>query len=153
MIKKIFLALTLLSLSAFAHAQQTLTPTTFMDQWDQPQALNSETKWLIFTANKESGKWVKEYLEGMDVEDMAVKKWLYVADISGMPSLITKFMAIPKMKDYKFSIALEKEGEVSSDWPKQEGAVNVYQLNALAIDKVHTLTSADEVNAFLESIQ
>ena len=31
---------------------------------------------------------------------------VYVADISGMPSLISKFIALPKMKKYPFSVLL-----------------------------------------------
>jgi len=155
MIKSLILAVTLLGFNAVAQAEQaveTLAPAQFMDQWEKPQALNADTKWVIFTSTKEAGKWVKETLETMQVEDMAAKQWLYVADISGMPSLITKFMAIPKMQDYKFSIALEREGDITQDWPKQEDAVNIYQMNALTIQKVHAFTSEDEVVAFFKTM-
>jgi len=157
MFKKVCMAVALVGMSAFgmnavAQSEQVLSPTVFMDQWEQPQALSSDTKWLIFTADKQSGKWVKETLETMDVKDMAAKNWLYVADVSGMPSFITKFMAIPKMKDYAFPIALEREGVASSEWPKQEDSVNIYELNNLVIQKVHTLTSAEDVSAFLKSM-
>ena len=145
MIKKILLALTFFTMSAVAYAQQTLVPAEFLDQWEKPQALNADTKWVIFTSTKEAGKWVKETLETMQVEDMAAKQWLYVADISGMPSLITKFMAIPKMQDYKFPIALEREGDITQAWPKQEDAVNVYKMDGLTIQKVYALTSEPEV--------
>ncbi|MBN2865469.1 MAG: hypothetical protein JXK16_05625 [Thiotrichales bacterium] len=152
MIKKILLALTFFTMSAVAYAQQTLVPAEFLDQWEKPQALNADTKWVIFTSTKEAGKWVKETLETMQVEDMAAKQWLYVADISGMPSLITKFMAIPKMQDYKFPIALEREGDITQAWPKQEDAVNVYKMDGLTIQKVYALTSEPEVVEFFKTM-
>ncbi|HHS99728.1 MAG TPA: hypothetical protein ENK73_02630 [Thiomicrospira sp.] len=151
--KKWILALLFLSLTAVAQADQKLTPTVFMDQWDQPQALTSDVKWLIFSTTKDGGNWVKTQLEEMGIENLQSKNWMYVADVSQMPSLITKFMAIPKMQDYKFAIALEREGEATADWPKQEDAVNVYKLNALTIEEVHTLTTQESVASFLNSIE
>ena len=135
-----------------ALAQQTLEPITFMDQWGKPQVLNLSTKWLIFTDNKDSGTWVKTQLENLDGEALMAKNTVYIADVSGMPSLITKFIAIPKMQDYSFPIALETQGVVSKAWPKKEGAVNVYQLSALTITNVHALTSQAQVSAFFTSI-
>jgi len=153
MIKKWMLLFALFGLSAPMQAGQTLTPTTFVDQWEQPLSLSSDVQWLIFSTSKEGGNWVKTHLEEMEVENLKAKNWMYVADISQMPSLITKFMAIPKMQDYKFSIALEKEGEVTANWPKQEGAVNVYKLNALSIEEFHALKTKEDVASFLNSIK
>ena len=155
MIKPLLLAVTLFSFSGVIQAEQalkTLAPSQFMDQWEKPQALNADTNWVIFTSTKATGKWVKETLETLKVEDMTAKQWLYVADISGMPSFITKFMAIPKMQDYRFPIALEREGDITQNWPKQEDAVNIYQMNALTIQKVHALTSEDQVVAFFKTM-
>jgi len=153
MIKKWALALALSGVAAFAQAEQKLNPTVFMDQWDQPQSLTSDVQWVIFSTTKDGGNWVKTQLEEMGIENLKAKKWMYVADVSQMPSLITKFMAIPKMQDYKFSIALEREGDVTADWPKQEDAVNIYKLNALTIEEVHTLTTKESVAAFIDSIK
>lgn len=155
MFKRFVLALGFVALgvSGLAQAEQKLAPTEFMDQWEQPQLLNSDTKWLIFTDTKDAGSWVKDTLEALEIEDMATNNWLYVADVSGMPSLITRFMAIPKMKNYKFSIALEREGDLTKDWPKQESAVNIYQLNALTVEKVHAFKNEGDVASFLKSIQ
>ena len=147
------LGLATMGASGLAQAEQTLAPAQFMDQWEQPQLLSGDTKLVIFTATKDTGNWVKSTLETLAIEDMAAKNWLYVADVSGMPSFITKFMAIPKMKNYKFPIALEREGDLTKNWPKQKDAVNVYQMNALTIEEAHTFTSEDEVVNFLKSIQ
>ncbi|MEA3404464.1 MAG: hypothetical protein U9R28_01855 [Pseudomonadota bacterium] len=153
MFKKWMLAFVLLGFTAVVQAEQKLNATVFMDQWDQPQSLTPDVQWLIFSTTKDGGSWVKTQLEEMGIENLQAKNWMYVADISQMPSLITKFMAIPKMKNYKFSIALEKEGEATVDWPKQEDAVNIYKLNALTIEEVHSLTSKESVATFLNSIK
>ncbi|MDG6777941.1 hypothetical protein QCB44_04385 [Thiomicrorhabdus sp. zzn3] len=152
MLKKWLLSALLMSFSLLAHAQ-TLQAHTFEDQWKKPQVLNAQTQWVIFSSHKAGGEWVKNALSTLETTDLAQKNWLYVADISAMPSLISKFVAIPKMQDYKFAIALEKEGEATKDWPKQDDKVSVYKLNALEVVDTTFLDSEEAVIDFLKSIQ
>ncbi|WP_178862326.1 hypothetical protein [Thiomicrorhabdus cannonii] len=154
MIKKILLPLLLLlAFSAQAAELKSLQAHTFMDQWDKPQTLNEQTEWLILSTHKAGGEWVKKALSDLKIQDLAAKNWLYVADISAMPSLITRFVAIPKMQDYTFAIALEKEGEVTANWPKQADKVSVYKLKGLQIEEVHTLDSEQAVLNFIKLIK
>ncbi len=56
---------------------------------------------------------------------LTTNKAYYVADISGMPSLIAKFFALPKMKDYPFSVLLVDE-EQTKAFTKKEDNITVY---------------------------
>lgn len=152
MLKKLLLSAFLMSFTLLAQAQ-TFKAHSFEDQWDKPQALNAQTQWVIFSSHKAGGEWVKNALSTLEITDLAQKNWIYVADISAMPSLISKFVAIPKMQDYKFAIALEKEGDFTKDWPKQEDKVSVYKLNALEVVDTTYLDSEEAVVDFLKSIQ
>ena len=52
---------------------------------------------------------------------------VYVGDISGMPYLISRFFAIPKMQKYQFSILfLDEENQKYFD--KKEDMITVYTL-------------------------
>lgn len=155
MVKKILatagLTLSMLFASQAAMAQ-TLSAHSFEDQWEKQQVLDNQVQWLVYSTHKDGGKWVKESLQELGWTDLKSKQLLYVADISAMPSLITKFIAIPNMQDYPFPIALDTEGEVTADWPQQEEKVNVYRLNQLNIEEAKHLSSKEEVMAFLKSI-
>lgn len=154
MLKKIFLPfLMLLALGAQAAEIKSLPAHTFEDQWAKPQNLNEQTQWVILSTHKAGGEWVKKALGELQINDMAARNWLYVADVSAMPSLITRFVAIPNMQDYAFSIALEKEGEVTANWPKQPETVSVYKLNKLQIEEVHALDSEQAVMNFIKLIK
>ena len=52
---------------------------------------------------------------------------VYVADISGMPSLISKFIALPKMKKYPFSVLLLDDTN-KDNFVKEDGKIIVYSL-------------------------
>ncbi|MBD3754350.1 MAG: hypothetical protein IE937_01770 [Gammaproteobacteria bacterium] len=154
MIKKILLPLLLLlAFSGQAAEFKSLQAHTFMDQWDKPQMLNQQTEWVIFSNHKAGGEWVKKALNELQIQDLAEKHWLYVADISAMPSLISRFVAIPKMQDYAFAIALEKDGETTANWPKKTDAVSIYKLKALQIEEIYTLDSEQAVMNFFKLIK
>lgn len=155
MLNKILLT-TLVWVASFgAQANQPsveLSAHNFGNQWEKPMSLDDQTEWLIFSSHKAGGEWVRNAFTTLNVTDPQSLKWLYVADISAMPSLISKFIAIPKMQDYPFAIALEKEGEFTSSWPKREEAVSVYKLNHLTIEKVEFFESEQALTEFLKGL-
>lgn len=127
-----------------------LKPLVLEDQWGKEQALNSDTKLLIFSHHKDGSGWVKQALIELNVSNMAEKNWLYVANISRMPKLITKIFAIPKMRDYEFSIALLRDDEAVKLWPKKEDFVAIYTLSNLTIESVEYFNTADAVKLYLQ---
>ena len=52
---------------------------------------------------------------------------VFIADISGMPSLITKFFALPKMKKYNYNVLLIYDEE-EKRFLKKEEKLTVYKL-------------------------
>lgn len=146
--KKLIILLLTALLSVTAIAEQ-LPRTKLISQWDEPIVVDETIKMVIFAADKERGNWVKNALDSLKITDLAAKKWVYVADISAMPSLITKLFAMPKMKKYAFSIGLDKEGEVTKDWPKVPEQVSVYFLDQLGIKSVKHFVDEASLTAFL----
>ncbi|BBP43363.1 hypothetical protein [Thiosulfativibrio zosterae] len=143
----------LFSQTAIADALQ-LKPQSFETQFDQTLSLDAQTQWVIFSTTKDGGNWVKETFAKLEFNEATLdsKHLLYVADIHKMPSFISKMFAIPKMRDYGFPIALDKEGEGTQDWPTQENAVNVYQLNQLEVVKTLHFANQADLENFLKGI-
>ena len=156
--KKLMLATLLSGVMVFSQAAVAdvvkLKPQSFETQFDQTLSLNTQTQWVIFSTTKDGGNWVKEAFAQLNFNEatLASKQLLYVADIHKMPSFISKMFAIPKMRDYGFPIALDKEGEGTQDWPTQENAVNVYQLNQLEVIKTMHFANQSDLENFLKGI-
>ena len=140
----------LLFLTTTTHAEE-LQPLAVVDQWGKAQVLNSETQLLIFSHHKEGSGWVKQALQVMGITNMEEKHWLYVADISSMPKMITKLFAVPKMRDYAFPIALARDEKTLQEWPKKEGFVAIYSLNNLFIESMVYFNTSDTIRLHLES--
>jgi len=72
---------------------------------------------------------------------------LYISDISGMPSLITSWFAIPKMKKFDFKVALiydEDEGKVLN---RQDEKVTVMFVKDNNITSIKFVSSKDLATA------
>jgi len=142
----------LLSQAAYA---QTLQSQQFNDQWDKPVELTEQTKWLVISQSKESGNTVKEAFDSLELKDLKQHKIIYLADISAMPSLVTKLFALPKMRDYAFPMALiREEGELSAmQLPvKDLDSVAVIALDKLNVGEAKYFSDSKSLTEFLKSM-
>lgn len=144
------LAFVLMMFFSVVYAEE-LKPQVFEDQFGETISLSASTQWLVFSYDKSGGEWVKDALKTLNMTDLEARGGLYVADISAMPGLITKLFALPKMKKYEFKIALDRSGDVTKDWPRNEGTVTLMRLNGLNIVEKTQANSADQVKAFLSA--
>lgn len=128
---------------------ETLTAFQIENQFSEPAALTADTKYIIFSSDMDAAKNLNEYLnENISKHDLS--KTLIIADISKMPTLVSKMFAIPKMKKYSYKLALDKTGETTKNWPRQKGNLVVIKLTALKIDSVETLNSKEAVAGFFK---
>lgn len=127
---------------SFSVIAEQLADSHFADQWDQAVIVDASTQLVIFSADMDASKLVRAVLEDYSKEDLSANHWVYIADISAMPSLISSMFAIPKMKKYPFSVGLDRKGEPTQAWPRQAGQVTVMQLQQRAIKQ--TLFFAEE---------
>lgn len=125
--KKILFS-TLLLVATFANALNIgdATPTfEIKDQFEKKHKIAADTKTILVAADKDTSTILKEYFLAKDAKFLSTNKAYYLADISGMPSLIAKFFALPKMKKYPFSVLLVDEEQTKS-FTKKEGNITVY---------------------------
>jgi hypothetical protein len=122
---------------------------TLQDQHDKTLGVTVKTQIVLFSRGMKGGDIIKEALMSFPA-DKRVKELVYVADISGMPSLIAKFVAIPQMQDLPFNIALDREGESTQSWPGDKNTATVIHLQQL---KVISVVQVDTSEALLEAIK
>ena len=151
MIKK-FLFTVLLGLSAFANSLTVGTdiPTlTVKDQFEKEHIIDANIKTIIFSATKTEGTTIKEFLLTKDKDYLTTNKAAYVADITGMPSLITKFIALPKMKDYPFSVLLIDEANKTL-FPVKEDMISIISLENGKVTDIKYVKTAAELRQILK---
>jgi hypothetical protein len=149
-----------LPLPLAAHAAQvatlaagsTMHPLSLSDQHDQPVAVRAETRWLVFTSEKPVSDMVSAVLSAEPAGVVDRLRLVYVADISGMPALVTRMFALPKLRELRFPIGLVRDpAQVAqvADIPRQTGSATVLRLEAGRIVQSTTASNAAELRAVL----
>ncbi|MDD2886445.1 MAG: hypothetical protein PHY66_01490 [Aliarcobacter sp.] len=151
MIKK-FLFTVFLGLSAIANSLtigNNLPTLTIKDQFEKEHTVDANIKTIIFSATKSEGVTIKEFLLAKDKDYLTTNKAVYVADITGMPSLITKFIAMPKMKDYPFPVLLVDEANKTL-FPVKEDMISIISLENGKITDIKYVKTTEELGQNLK---
>ncbi|MCG3701172.1 hypothetical protein L5F41_03540 [Aliarcobacter butzleri] len=148
MIKKLLLTI-FLGVVAFANpltVNNSVPELKIKDQFEKEHTLDSNVKTIIFSATKDESNTIKEFLNSKGNDFLTTNHIVYVADITGMPSLITKFIALPKMKNYSFPILLiDEENKVL--FPVEKDKITIITLDNSKITDVKYIKTAEDLAA------
>ena len=98
-----------------------LPPITLTDQHDAKATVGPEVRIVVLTRDMAAGDVVKDGFAGMDQAALDLRGAVYVADISGMPSLGASMFAIPKMRDRSYRPVLDRAGAAARAFPYAQG--------------------------------
>jgi len=124
---------------------------TLPDQFDKAVTLTSETKKVIFVFAKATGHTVKAFLKKQDKEYLPSRHTLFVADISGMPTVIRNTFALPDFKKSAYSVALIYDKAIAKAYKNEKDAdkITIVTLNNGVITDLQTLTAEDALKTAL----
>lgn len=144
MIKKvIFLVLctTYLFSNGFA-LNSNINSFTLNDQFDKTHTVNADTKTMIVSFEKSTSADINEFLSTKESGFLEKNNAVFIADISGMPSIITSLFALPKMKKYNYNILLIYDEE-DKRFLRQEERTTVYTLENGVIKSISYIQKED----------
>lgn len=126
---------------------EALPPASFQNQHGKTISWDASTRWILFSKEKEVNARIHSVLQPMT--PAAQSHVFYVADISGMPSLISKLFALPKMRKYSYSVALEREGTLTASWPTQQDHITVFKVENQKIKEILFVKTSEELQRLL----
>ena len=153
MIKKLLLA-TFLALglnAASLNVDSTVNYIKIKDQFEKEHTIGTNVKTILFASDKKTSDMLRDYLLPLSEKENILEKnsAVYVADISGMPSLISKFIALPKMKKYPFSVLLLDDTN-KDNFVKEDGKIIVYSLENGKVVKIDKISTKEELAKFIK---
>lgn len=131
-------------------AGSTLPAITLTDQHDRKASLGPDVRIVVLTRDMAAGDTVKEGFAGMDQAALELRGAVYVADISGMPSMIASMFAVPKMRQRSYRILLDRDGAATRDFPYAEGRPTVLFVEQGKITRVVQPANGDELRELLQ---
>jgi hypothetical protein len=127
-----------------------LDPISLEDQHGETRSVDASTRLVLFSRDMAGGKFLREALEDRDGAYLASHGTVYVADISGMPSLIARIFAIPRMRGRGYPMLLDRDGSVTTALPDEEGKATLLFLDGLRVQRVEHVDSAAAVKEAIE---
>lgn len=99
------------------------------NQFGEKITVTEDASFIIFAADRKASDLLREAFEGVQQPYLDEHRIYLLADISAMPSVITKMFALPKLRTRPYSLLLDYEGELSKVLPHQEARVTVISLD------------------------
>jgi len=99
------------------------------DQHGNPHHLEEGTKTVVLCFEMKLAKSLHKWLAEQGPDYLPTHQTEYVADISGMPRIITKLFAGPKMRRYPFRILWARDDAFAAQYPAEDKKITVIQLD------------------------
>jgi len=124
---------------------------TLNDQFDKPVSLISKTKKIVFVFKKASGHTARGLLDSKPDDYLLNKNVAFIADISGMPSIIASMFAIPDFKKHKYPVMLIKDEDAAKKYKneKYEDYITIVGLNNFKITSITLVSTATQLEKIL----
>lgn len=120
------------------------------DQNDQPVAIAPETKVVFFTSEMGGSRLMAKALDTLPSSTLKDSNAVYIADISGMPSIFTTIVAMPRLQKAAYPVALIKDAKQSASLPRKPGAVTVLRVDAGKISAVEFARDSQQIRHHLK---
>ncbi len=130
----------------------TIEPLTLQDQHDNSYSVDESTKLILFTTGMKGGKVIRKVIDDKAPDYLGKRDALFLSNISGMPSLIAKLFALPSMKKHKYSILLDREGNVTEKFPSQSNSSTIVELEKLKIKSISFTKDSDVVAKAIQQL-
>ncbi len=122
------------------------------DQFGKEQTLDADTKTVIFAFSKDVGHTCNDFFATKNESYLKDHKAVFVADVSGAPSLIRSMFILPGLKDFKHTILVIDDAETSAKYKPAHNSekIVVVDLDNKKITDIKFLNSPEELDEKLQ---
>ncbi len=132
--------------------QKSVADLTLKDQNEKSHKISADTKTLIFAFSKDIGHACNEFFEKKADNYLDTNKALFIADVSGAPSLIRSMFIMPGLKDFKHTVLIIDDKSISANYKAgmNPEKIVIVKLNNNIITSIETVDTAPEMASKIE---
>ena len=125
---------------------------TLKDQFGKEGRVTDDTEKVIMVFAKSTGHLVKEFLNTKPNDYLDKEHIVFIADVSGMPSMILKYAALPDLQKHKYSIFLIRDEKISKKFrnDKYKDYIMVIDLDDGRVEEVEFVTTAKDLEEAID---
>ena len=98
------------------------------DQHGKAFSYQTVMQTLLFVDSMDAKDKVRDVLGSLRMSCLEEGRVVYLADISGMPLIISKLIAVPRLREYEYPIWLDYNGLATQQLPTHEDQVTYVQV-------------------------
>lgn len=123
------------------------------DQHEKEHSIEADTKTLIFAFSKDVGHTCNDFFATKSENYLNDNKAVFVADVSGAPSIIRSMFIMPGLKDFKHTVLVIDDKTVASGYKaKQESEkIIIVSLQNKIITSIKSVSTIAELEAKIEA--
>lgn len=122
------------------------------DQFDADISVSDDVAFILFTASKSASGVVNNFLSKQNGGFLQEEKAYFLADISGMPSFVTKMFALPKMREFKYSVLLGREEGQLGFIPQEGDKITLLQVKNNKVVQIQFIATEEELGAIFSKV-
>lgn len=125
-----------------------LPPLTVADQHERQVQIDSNTRVVVFAADKAASDIVNDALRPHP-SVLAERRIVYIADISAMPAIVTRMFALPKLRELPFPVGLVRDAQATEHLPRKPKEITLVKLQDLRIQAIEFVPDAASLHRSL----
>lgn len=129
-----------------------LPPFILEDQHGESHKADKSLQLIVFGKSRTSNKIMEAALENVNAGYLSNHHTVYIANISGMPGIVTKSLALPKMRKLPYVILVDKDDSVSKGFPSTSNAITILQVKDLRIVSVDFSNDPEAIKKVIDAI-
>jgi len=116
-----------------------LAPLTLNDQFEKSHTVSADTQKIIFAFSKDMGHMSNEFFAKQDADYLAKHNAVFIADVSGAPSLIRSMFIMPGLKDFKHTVLVIEDKNVAASYriDTHKEKIMVLDVKDMVIEKIN----------------
>ena len=128
-ITALFLGITLSATAEEAAVGQVAPTLELPDQHGKLDKVSKSTQIVVLAFHMSISKSFNKWFDARGKDWLPQNNALYIADISGMPSTIAKWFALPKMRKYKHRVLLNRDETFAARFPVKKEMATILRIN------------------------
>ena len=115
------------------------------DQHGQTHTVDRDARLILFCKDRKGQDIISEALDKTKEGYLTEHNTVYIADTSGMPRLVAKFIAFPALRKKPYTILLDDEPSVTKFFPSKKNSVTLLYVNALIIQAMEFVNDPESI--------
>jgi len=121
----------------------------YMNQHEKLELIPNYISTIVVSFEKDNSAMINEFLQSKESDYLKKRNAIFIADISKMPSMVTKFFALPKMKKYKHTIYLHNTDEFAKYVPAKEDKATIIKFKGQTVTEISYISTVKELQGIL----